>query len=67
MLPQLQRRIFTVQGVTEQGIQFSKFIVTKRIIITQQVSYRTFVNTSNFLQLFSMAATGYAADSHTIF
>jgi hypothetical protein len=35
--------------------------------IHNTVSYRTFVSTSFFLQVFNMAATGYATDSYTIF
>jgi hypothetical protein len=31
------------------------------------VSYRTFINTSIFLQVFNMAVPGYAADIQTIF
>jgi hypothetical protein len=56
-----------IQVVTEYGIQLWKFIVTKRIVISQHSFLHNMLTRQIFLQVFGMAATDYAADIHTIF
>jgi hypothetical protein len=57
----------SIQGVTEFAFQLWKLIVTKLIVISQHSFLQSISFHFNFLQVFNMAASDYAADIQTIF